>query len=155
MPLVLHRRALQCDELSGPSVCNLEQAPPCEAINCKLCCPPRLKSWYRTALRHALSQQISRNSNLATHRQPTKVFKVGVAGDGCLALNAAENQHCHIGVHEEHQDQQSSNVVESRQRDDQGSQQCFQALQNHVHTVQCQKACYKATMHAIVQRSFN
>lgn len=43
--------------------------------------------------------------------------------DGVLRLDAAEQQHSHVGVHEEDQHEQCADIVESRQGDDQCGQQ--------------------------------
>lgn len=58
----------------------------------------------------------------------TKVGEVGMGIDGGLGLDAAEKQHCNIGVHEEDQQEQRSNIVEGRQGNDKRGQQCLQPL---------------------------
>lgn len=58
----------------------------------------------------------------------TKVGEVGMGVDGGLGMDAAKQQHCNIGVHEEDQHEQRSNIVEGRQRDDEGCQQRLQPL---------------------------
>jgi len=60
----------------------------------------------------------------------TKVGEIGMICDGSLGLDGAKQQDCHIGVHEEDQHEQGSNIVEGWQGNDEGGQQSLQTLQD-------------------------
>ena len=49
--------------------------------------------------------------------------------DGSLGLDRAKQQHCHVGVHEEDQHEQGTDIVKGWQGDDQSCQQRLQTLQ--------------------------
>lgn len=70
-----------------------------------------------------------------------------MVGDSSLGLDGAKQQHRHIGVHEEDQHEQRAHIVESWQGDDEGCQQCLQALQAMQHNSFAFKPPFKACMH--------
>ena len=56
--------------------------------------------------------------------------------DGILGLDAAKQQHSHVGVHEEDEHQQCPHVVKGWQGDNQGGQQCLETLQESMTQMQ-------------------